>query len=332
MINKIYDKIKSFIKDNYIFIILLIITLFMFYYETPNMIYRGGGTIDLKDRIEVDNEYMQKGTISMSYVQMSKATPITQILSYIIPSWDLEKTDDDLNYEKTIEISKEFLNTGIDNAIISALSSANKEVNIKKEYTRVIYVLEKSKSDIKVGDEIYKINDKEVSSFEDITEYIDSLNENDNITLHVKNNGKDYKRYAILYKDDDDLLKMGIVFTRAYEYDAEIPVKINMKDNESGSSGGLMMALQIYNALTEEDITKGLNIVGTGSINVDGIVSEIDGVKYKLLAASKKKADIFFCPVDNYEEAIKIKENKKLNIEVIKVETLNDAINYLNNR
>ena len=102
-----------------------------------------------------------------------------------------------------------------------------------------------------------------------------------------------------------------------------------MKDNESGSSGGLMMSLAIYNALTEEDITKGLNIVGTGSINSDGTVEEIGGVKYKVLAAEKNKADIFFCPVENYEEALKVKKRRKLDVEVVKVASLKEAIAYL---
>ena len=92
------------------------------------------------------------------------------------------------------------------------------------------------------------------------------------------------------------------------------------------------MSLAIYNALTEDDITNGLNIVGTGSINSDGTVSEIGGVKYKVLAAEKKDADIFLCPKENYEEAIKIKEKRNLNVEVVSVSTLKEAINYLENK
>ena len=104
-----------------------------------------------------------------------------------------------------------------------------------------------------------------------------------------------------------------------------------MKDNESGSSGSLMMALSIYNALVEEDITKGLNIVGTGSILADGSVEEIGGVKYKVLAAEKKNADVFFCPLENYDEAIKIKKKRNLKVEIVKVKSLKDVINYLEN-
>ena len=48
--------------------------------------------------------------------------------------------------------------------------------------------------------------------------------------------------------------------------------------------------LAIYKELIEEDITHGLKIVGTGTIDELGNVGEIDGVKYKILGAVKNKA------------------------------------------
>ena len=45
------------------------------------------------------------------------------------------------------------------------------------------------------------------------------------------------------------------------------------------------MALMIYNALTEQDLTNGKKIVGTGTIERDGSVGVIGGVKYKIMGA-----------------------------------------------
>ena len=90
-----------------------------------------------------------------------------------------------------------------------------------------------------------------------------------------------------------------------------------------------MLALEIYNQLIEEDITKGIKIAGTGTIDSDGNVGSIGGVKYKVAGADSDDAKIFFVPIENYEEAIKTKKEKKLDIEVVKVGTLVDAINYL---
>ena len=92
-----------------------------------------------------------------------------------------------------------------------------------------------------------------------------------------------------------------------------------------------MLSLAIYDRLVEEDLTKGRKIVGTGTIDANGLVGEIGGIKYKVMGASKSKADIFFCPKENYEEAINTKNKYNLKIKIVKVETLQEAIDYLRN-
>ena len=119
---------------------------------------------------------------------------------------------------------------------------------------------------------------------------------------------------------------MGISIINHYEYELDPKIDVKTKASESGSSGGLMTSLAIYNSLVSEDITKGRKIVGTGTIDMEGNVGEIGGVKYKLLGAEKNKADIFLCPKENYDEAIKVKQDNNLKLEVIAVGTLNEAI------
>lgn len=90
------------------------------------------------------------------------------------------------------------------------------------------------------------------------------------------------------------------------------------------------MALSIYGNLTNQDLTNGKTIVGTGTIDIDGNVGSIGGVKYKLIGAVKNKADIFIVPNgENYDEAIKIKKEKNYKIKIIGVSTLKEAINEL---
>ena len=94
----------------------------------------------------------------------------------------------------------------------------------------------------------------------------------------------------------------------------------------------VIMALAIYNKLIKEDITKGLTIVGTGTIDEYGNIGTIGGVKYKLKNAEAENADLFLVPKgENYEEALKIKEEKKYKIKIVPVETFEDAVNYVKN-
>ena len=88
-------------------------------------------------------------------------------------------------------------------------------------------------------------------------------------------------------------------------------------------------ALSMYNALISEDITYGMKIVGTGTIDEDGIVGKIGSVTYKLAAAVKAKADLFICPSDNYEDAINYAKEKKYEITIRGVNTFEDALKVL---
>ena len=75
----------------------------------------------------------------------------------------------------------------------------------------------------------------------------------------------------------------------------------------------------------------GFGILGFYLFLKDGNIGEIGGVKFKLKGAVKAKSNIFFVPSNNYKEAISYKKKKHYNIEIVKVNTINDAINYLKN-
>ena len=79
----------------------------------------------------------------------------------------------------------------------------------------------------------------------------------------------------------------------------------------------------------EEDLLRGRKIAGTGAILENGEVEEIAGIKYKLLGASKENADVIFVPVANYNEAVDVKNEYNLTLEIIPVETFYDAVSYL---
>ena len=83
-----------------------------------------------------------------------------------------------------------------------------------------------------------------------------------------------------------------------------------------------MIALEILNQLTENDLSNGFVISGTGSLNVDGKITAVDGIKQKIISAKKQKAEVFLIPKENYPEALKYAQNMK----IIPVENFDDAI------
>lgn len=334
MFNKIYEKVKSFIKRNYkdiIFYVVLLVLLRVFTYPLPYYIYSGGGIIDLESRIELDSN--EKGSYNLAYVKQINATIPTYLLSFIIDKWELESvsnaTIDDSETRKDIENrEKLYLEEANSNAIINAYTLAGKEINIKSSDYKVIYVSQDSKTDIKVGDTLVSVNGISVNNNAEYKEYLNTLEIGEELKVKVKRNNKEVDCYAKLGSLNGEKA-IGLYLVNIYDYEVNPEIKLKFKWNESGPSGGFMLSLAIYDRLVPDDLTKGRKIVGTGTIDANGNVGEIGGVKYKIMGAASKKADIFFVPSANYEEAMQTKKKYNYKIDIVKVDKLEDAINYL---
>ena len=186
----------------------------------------------------------------------------------------------------------------------------------------------KDNCNLKVGDELLKIDNQDIFSL-DYKEYLNSLEPNSIVKVTIKRKDKEMTIDTKLQRNEDKNV-MGVYINTYIKYKTDPKVEINFKRSESGPSGGLMTTLSIYNQLVKEDITKGLTIAGTGTMESDGTVGEIGGIEYKVLGAEKGKADIFLSPKgENYKDALKIVKKHKLKIKVIEVDNIEDAIEKL---
>lgn len=335
MHNKIYERIKHFIVNSYKFILFLIISFFIMTYELPYYIDTPGGLINLNEKIEVKNSYESKGSINLTYVLELKATLPTLIVSKFKPDWSVIKKEEVIassEVEKDVIFrDKMLLEEANDNALIVSFNKANKEFKIMESRIYVTYMDDDANTNLEIGDEILEVNGNKVNSKKHLLNEISKHKANDVLNIKVVNNNQYSNKNAVL-KQEDGRVIVGILITEDKKIETEPQVNFNFSGNESGPSGGLMETLHIYNSLVKEDITKGLTIVGTGTIDEDGNVGSIGGVEFKLKGAVKKDADIFFVPNgENYEEAIKIKERFSYDIKIIGVDTFDDALNYLNN-
>ena len=333
---KVYENIKKFIKENYKFLIVYIVVLIICLWPLPYYIYTGGGTINLDNRISIENEHIEKGSFNLAYVKNVKATIPTYLLSYIL-NWDVEKieTYQINNQESSEDIWKReklYLQESIDNAIINAYKLAGEDLNIKNEVYKVLSIDEDANTNLRIDDAILEINGIKVTNYDSLKSIVSDCSFGEKINVLVLRGDKEVMCYANVFEHEQEK-KMGVYLIKSFDYDYTRKIELGFSKREGGSSGGFMLSLAIYNRLIEKDLTNGLKIVGTGTIDNEGNVGNIDGVKYKLKGAVKEKADIFFVPSGrNYEEAIKEKEENNYKIKVIEVKTLLDAINYLESR
>ena len=333
MFNKIYENIKKFIKENYKTLLLYLILLIICTYRLPFYIYTGGGTIDLEKRIDLKGN--EKGSYNLAYVKQIYATIPTYLLSFVVDKWDVVKVSDlQIDNEEDVKDidnrEKLYLEEANNHAILNAYKLAGKTINMKESSYKVIYVNKDSDTNILVGDKLVSVNGVKITNNLEYKKYLQTLEVGTRLEIKVERNNKEIDCYAILKEIEGEKI-IGLYLVNIYDYELDPPINLKFKWNESGSSGGFMLSLAIYDRLVDDDLTKGRKIVGTGTIDANGNVGEIGGVKYKVLGASKEKADIFFCPKENYEEAINTKNKYNLKLKIVKVETLEEAINYLKN-
>lgn len=336
MINKIYVKFKNFIKENYKQLIFLIIFYIVMTFPLPYYICVSGGTIDVNDRVAIENSSKSEGSFNLAYVSEIRATIPTLLFSYIIPSWErIEISDYKSSDNETVEDvetrDKLYLEEGNLNALKVAYTTANKTLTIINNQYHIIYVDSKVEADIRVGDVLLSADGIEINDISDYKKIVEAKDYGDTIKLELVRDDKNITRDIEVKKIDGKKLT-GISIVNIFEYEADPSIEFNFDKNESGSSGGLMLTLSIYDKLVDEDITKGLKIVGTGTIDSEGNVGEIGGVKYKLMGAVKAKADVFLAPKGgNYEDCVKLKEEKNYDIEILEIETFEDALTKLKN-
>lgn len=330
------NRFIKFLKNNIKIIIFYIFLIVLMMWEFPYYIDAPGGIQDVNNRITIDNGYNSKGSFNLAYVSEYKGSVPVLFLSLFNKDWKVYKKKDvlmpnesDSEYEYRDRL---FLEEACSNAIYIGFSKANKKVNITDEKVYVSVVFEESDTNLDITDQILEVEGISIHSKEEIDEIVSNHNVGDTISIKVLKDNKEINRSArIIEYENKKVIGISVIKVRSIETDPNID--INYQKSESGPSGGLMLALAIYNSLVSEDITNGLTIVGTGTINEYGEVGSIGGVDYKLKSAVKNKADIFIVPNgENYEEAIKIKKDKGYNIDIVGVSTFDDALDYLKNR
>ena len=331
MLNKIYERVLKYIKEEYKFLIIMLTIFVTMTYKLPYYIDAPGGIIDISKRIEIDEKNNLEGTMNFAYVSEMRATIPTYIIAKINKNWDIIKKEE-VVLENETESDARFrdnlsLKEALSNALYVGFTESNEEFKTKNNKVYVTQILKGAKTDLKIGDQILEADGIKINNIKELQQI--EKQEGKKITLKVINKNKEYTRTAEYIKYEDKII-IGIALGETFEIDTNHKIDIDYKARESGPSGGMMMALTTYSYLTGEDLTKGRTVVGTGTIDAYGNVGSIGWVKYKLIGAVKKKADIFLVPNgENYEEALKVKKEKNYDIKIVGISNIKEAINEL---
>ena len=324
--------IESFKEDWKFYVILISITLICFI-PVDYYIIVGGGINDVSSRIEVENASKSKGSYNLSYVRQLKGNFLTFGLSYIIPGWDRIETGN-YKYDETESVEDIEFRSDLDLknanslAIINAYKYAKKDAAIKSGHFFVIFVTDDYKTDFKIRDQIVSINGVKLKEVYDFGNSLKNCEVGSKVDVVIIRDKKEMTVSSTVYELEGNKI-LGVGLNYYYDIDMNPKTEIKFKKKERGPSAGLMTTLSVYDKLVKEDLTNGLKIAGTGTIEADGSIGEIGGVKYKVMGADAGGADVFLVPKNNLDEALKVKKDKKLKIKVFGVATFEEAIEVL---
>jgi PDZ domain-containing protein len=173
------------------------------------------------------------------------------------------------------------------------------------------------------GDVVESIDGTPVHSQDDAAEALDGAPAGDPITFEVRAGGETHDVTVTRARCDPEIDRplIGIFMIDAFPFGVQIS-----SGDVGGPSAGLMWALGLYDLLTPGDLTAGMTIAGTGTIDTRGGVGPIGGILDKVVAAERAGAMVFLVPADNMGE---LRDEDTGDMRLISVNTFKDALDAL---
>ena len=237
---------------------------------------------------------------------------------------------DGVTPQELSEISIQNMVTSENVAIAVALDSLDYEIESEGDGVLVVGLLDDSpvKDKLIKNDLIISINNELVRSASEFISMLRTYEIGDIVNIGLIRNEQELTIETKLiehveYENEPMVGFLASTPNQQFIFPFEVDIKTG---NVGGPSAGMMMALNVYNLLTEDDITNGKKIAGTGTIEIDGSIGPVGGVKQKVIAAKRANAGLILVPTANYEEASVFTDD---NTQIVAVDSFDNALNVI---
>ncbi|MBA2878804.1 PDZ domain-containing protein [Anoxybacillus kamchatkensis] len=331
-------------KKRYIATTIMIALLFAFatFFHLPYYVTMPGTAEPLRPLVEVEGGYKEKGKFMLTTVRMGQANVFSFALAHISKYNELYRIDEvrqeGENDEEYAHRQLKMMENSKETAIAVAYKKANRSFSYRNKGVYVLYVVDgmPAANVLKSGDQLVAIDGQRIEEADAFIQYVSVKKKGDRVRVTYKRAGKEKTATLMLapFPKEKNRVGLGVSVMTDRDIVTDPPVRIE-SDKIGGPSAGLMFALEVYNQLIPEDLTKGYRIAGTGTINIDGEVGPIGGISQKVIAAHKAGADIFFAPNErgakrsNYKEAVKTAKDIGTKMKIVPVDTFDDAVQFL---
>ncbi|MGM0897638.1 MAG: SepM family pheromone-processing serine protease [Bacillota bacterium] len=327
------------------FVLVMAIVVFVSSYRLDAYISRPGDAYELSPLVEVaGKDDDDEGTLSLMTVTMFNATPALYIMAQFQEGYKVldpeqvrspHESDEEYNVRQLKLMSDSQVN-----ALQVAFDQAGMPYEVSSNGVFILNVLEGGAASglLSPGDRLMEIDGQSHDSMEAFLDYLSGKQVGDEVELVIERDERTINQSVTLapLPTDPERAGIGISFVEDKEIETTPEVTID-SDTIGGPSAGLMFTLEILNQLLDEDITKGYDIAGTGTMESDGAVGRIGGIDQKIIAADRAGIDIFFAPDDesesempsNFEMAMETAEEIGTEMDIVPVTDIDAALDYL---
>lgn len=292
--------------------------------EGPGPLFDVLGTYQEKDVIEVSGApsyktfgKMNMTTVSVSggpYTELSGAEAFYSWLAFdgnrslVVPTDALYPH---VSHEQATAATGAQMADSQTQAKVAAMRELKMAVN---EKVQVLSTVEGSPatSALKADDRIVKVGEKQIETLTDVPKAVNASNGSPiDVTVERDGTQQTFKLTPVRSSDNSRWI-LGAGLKQSYDLPAHVQYNL---DGVGGPSAGLMLALGTVDKLSEGTLLADEDaggdpyrsyISGTGTIDADGKVGAIGGIKYKILATGRYGARYFLAPKGNCDSIVKM--------------------------
>lgn len=208
---------------------------------------------------------------------------------------------DDVTGEEVRQRNAVLFSTSQSFAIAAAMNALGEPVIADPVVTSVV-VGAPADGALRAGEQILTVDGEPVTTPAQVSDAVRAQPIGATITFTVLRDDEETTVDVVSAANPDDPQAPYVGITIGLLYSAQFPIEFTLTD-VGGPSAGMMFALAIVDKLTEPSLTGGGFIAGTGTIDPDGAVGPIGGIRQKLAGARDAGATLFLMPRDHCAES-----------------------------
>jgi PDZ domain-containing protein len=292
---------------------------------TPYWILAPGHAVDLSESIAVDSHSPPADRFLLTDVLVQHATALALPMG-LLPGNRLVREDDIVprgiapaTYDRSLVVA-------MDDSQATAAIVAERAAGLRVPAPHSRFVVgafvagSRAHGVLRAGDQIVAVNGAAITELGQVRRLIDAAPPGEDVAIRALRDGS-----LVLLRVPTTPIggkpRLGVEVEQRFDR-PQLPVPVMYTlPNISGSSAGLMFALQIYRTLRGRHHQPGTSIAGTGTLALDGTVGPIEGTLQKLIAAKRAGASIFLVPRENFGEI-----RAERGVRIVPVMTFRDAL------